>query len=247
MNKIDFIQAERGIGEFEDLDGYRVGVIPKAMNRIDYGGRSDEIRLKEKLLIGGVAELEEKRIVMLNQVHGDGIIVVDSYPEENLPWAADADGMITDLNELCLVIRTADCVPVFAVDEGRRVLGAAHSGWKGCRDNIAGKLVRMMKEKFRCDPKDITAYILPSIGPESYRVNEDVAQFFPDDVSHRDDGIYLSLWKNVESSLHDEGIVAANIFNAERCTLLDGHYFSHRRGDPGRNLNFAFLCDTRTG
>ncbi|HPA71976.1 MAG TPA: polyphenol oxidase family protein [Spirochaetota bacterium] len=247
MRMMKFIQAERGIGEFEDLDDVRVGVVPKTINRIDYGENPEGIRFKEKLLIEGVTGIAEKDTVMLNQVHGDDIIVADRYPDENLPWAADADGIITNLPELCLVIRTADCVPVFAVDEERRILGAVHSGWKGCRANITGKLVRMMREKYGCDTAALSAFILPSIGPDSYRVNEDVAQFFPDDISCRDDGIYLSLWKNVESALRAEGVRAANIFNAERCTLLDPHYFSHRRGDAGRNLNFAYLCDTRTG
>jgi hypothetical protein len=238
---IKFVQPPGGAGEFNGITGIRVGVVPRAANRIDYKDAPAEIRFKEKLLLKEFTGLDEKRIVMLNQVHGDGIIVLDTYPEENLPWAADADGMITTLSNLCLVIRTADCVPVFVVDENRRVQGAAHSGWKGCRADISGKLVGMMKEKFRCNPKDISAYILPSIGPESYRVNEDVARFFPDDSARRGDGIYLNLWKNVESSLVREGVSAARIYTAARCTLRDEHYFSHRRGDAGRNLNFAVL------
>jgi len=243
MTMMRFMQGEQGIGEYEDLDDVRVGVVPATMNRIDYSGNSPEIRLKEKLLLGGVTGISEKDIVMLNQVHGDDIIVVEEYPGENIPALGDADGMITALTDLCLVIRTADCVPVFIVDRERRVLGAAHSGWRGCRLDITGKLAGMMKEHCACDPANMEAFILPAIGPESYRVNDDVARFFPDDTITREDGAYVDLWKNVAASLRAAGLATVRIHLAGICTLGDRRYFSHRRGDAGRNLNFAYLCN----
>ncbi len=238
---MEFIQTSPGISEVDGLLKVRVGVMGRELNRIDYSISPDEVRFSEKLLLRGVTDVEEKDIVMLNQVHGDDIVILESPPEDNLPFFADADGIITNLMNLCLVIRTADCVPVFAVDVKRNVLGAAHSGWRGCRKNITGKLIGMMKEKFGCTSEDMKAFILPSIGPESYRVNGDVSRFFPYDTISGEDGLYVNLWKNVETSLRREGVRIADTLNAGICTLRDERYFSHRRGDAGRNLNFAYM------
>jgi YfiH family protein len=104
---------------------------------------------------------------MLNQVHGDSIL--EFYiPSKDNGVFSDADGMITNAKKLCLVIRTADCVPVFAFDIKQEVLGAAHSGWKGCSLNISGKLIKKMKSGFKSKANDIHIFILPSIGPDSY-------------------------------------------------------------------------------
>ncbi len=225
-------------------NGAVIGVIGRASNHIDYALPSEKIRRAEKELIQQFTGIPAANIVMLNQVHGDEIVEIDVCPEKDLPWIADADGMITALPGLCVVIRTADCVPVFAFDERKKLLGAAHSGWKGCRLDITGKLIRMMKAKGSI-PSDILVFILPSIGPASYRVNEDVAQYFPEETLRRNGAIYVDLWKSVERSAIREGILRERIFHSHICTLQNEHYFSHRRGDAGRNLNFGILHPQR--
>ncbi len=238
---IRFNQADQGFDEFEGVDDFRLGVVPATMNRIDYSAHTDKIRFEEKLLLEGVTGIAQKDILMLNQVHGDDIIEVDTYPRNNLPFTGDADGLVTALPGLCLVIRTADCVPVFIADRTRRVLGAAHSGWRGCRLDITGKLASLMRKKYNCVPANMEAFIFPAIGPDSYRVNDDVARHFPEDTIHRDGSTYVDLRKSVTRSLRNAGLDAARIHLAGICTLLDRRYFSHRRGDGGRNLNFAFI------
>lgn len=220
--------------------GLSIGTIGRERNSIDYSLSSETIRHKEKELLRTFTGIAPERTVMLNQVHGDQIVEIKAYPEKDLPWIADADGMLTALPGLCLVIRTADCVPAFAFDAKKKILGAVHSGWKGCRLDITGKLIRIMKER-GCASSDISLFLLPSIGPQSYRVNEDVAQFFPRETIHREGALFVDLWKSVERSAFEEGILLENIFNTQICTLKNENFFSHRRGDVGRNLNFAFI------
>ncbi len=220
-----------------------IGVIGRASNHIDYSLQPEMIRQAEKELIQQFTGIPAENIVMINQVHGDEIFEIDAYPEKDLPWIADADGMITSLPGLCLVIRTADCVPVFIFDEKKKILGAVHSGWKGCRLDITGRLIRMMKAKGSI-PSDMLVFILPSIGPDSYRVNEDVARYFPEETLRRN-GLFVDLWKSVERSALREGILRERIFHAHMCTLQNKNLFSHRRGDEGRNLNFGILHPQR--
>ena len=222
--------------------GCVVGCAAKPVNTVDYAQSSEEIRHDEKLLLQRLTSFEPQNIVMLNQVHGDTIIQIDQPPEKDVPYFADADAMITSLSSVCAVIRTADCVPVFVYDKENHIVGSAHSGWRGTAKNISGKMVQLMCTKYGSLPRDLYAYILPSIGPESYQVQEDVARYFPDDVIERDTGLYLNLWQTITRSLMAENISAENIFNTGECTLIgDETFFSHRAGDKGRNLNFSFL------
>ncbi|HNW28249.1 MAG TPA: peptidoglycan editing factor PgeF [Spirochaetota bacterium] len=224
------------------FSGLAIGVIGKTANPVDYSADSAAIRAAEKELLGKATGLEARNIVALNQLHGDSIIMIHDKPEEDSLIFGEADGLMTAVGGICLVIRTADCVPVFAYDRKRRVLGAVHSGWRGTRLAIAGKMARLMKERYGSSPEDVHAWILPSIGPGSYTVGRDVADLFPRDITEQNGLIYLDLWQNIERSLVDEGIPRDNIFNAGMCTLkMKDEFFSYRAGDGGRNLNFGFL------
>ncbi len=222
-------------------EGLRLGVIGKLANRTDYGLPDAAIRSRERDLLARSSGADPAQVHSLNQVHGDDIVQVDGAPAGVNGMAGDADGLITDIPGVCLVIRSADCVPVFAWDPSRRILGAVHSGWRGARLGIAGKLIREMKRR-GARREEIRAYILPSIGPESYTVGRDVADCFPGFTRERDGLILLDLWKSASESMVREGTAPGNIFNAGLCTLL-GHdeFYSYRGGDAGRNLNYAMI------
>ncbi len=223
-------------------DGALVGTAGREINGLDYALDSREIRAREKEILSMLTGVPGERIVMLQQVHGDAIIDVREPPGGDLPWIAEADALVTAVPGLCLVIRTADCIPVFIHDPARRVLGAAHSGWKGTRLGIARATARLMASAYACRPADMRAYVLPGIGPQSYSVGEDVADFFPEDIVHEDGKLKLNLWANIERSLVEEGVPRDSIFMSGICTLLEmERFFSHRGGDGGRNLNFGFL------
>ncbi|MBN1531424.1 MAG: laccase domain-containing protein, partial [Spirochaetes bacterium] len=157
--------------------GFSVGVAHRPSNGVDYTLPFGDSRREEKRLLGSITSLPGNRIVFLNQVHGDGIIDIASPPDD-APWAGDADALVTAIPGICLVIRTADCVPVFLMDPVRRVLGAVHSGWKGTRLEIARKAMEFMARRYGTSSRDVWACLLPSIGPASYRVNRDVFDLF---------------------------------------------------------------------
>ncbi len=236
---------KKGTGEYRlrsQFSGLTIGVAAKAANALDYSADPAAIRGAEKELLEGITGIAPGRILALNQLHEDAIIDIREVPRDGALVFGEADGLMTAIPGICLVIRTADCVPLFAYDRARRVLAAAHSGWRGARLGIARKMVRQMKERYGSSGGDISAYILPSIGPESYTVGKEVAELFPGDITERGGFLHLSLWQNIEGSLRDEGIPEENIFNARICTKsMNEEFFSHRAGDRGRNLNFGIL------
>ncbi len=224
------------------LSGTSIGVIGRSGNAIDYTGKKEDIRSDEKSLLHSITAVPFQHMAFLDQVHEDTIITLNSYPVGDVRVIGNADGMITNLPELCLVIRTADCVPVFAYDARNKILGAAHSGWKGTRLRISSKLVTAMRDGYGSRYEDICVFILPSIGPEVYEVSGDVADFFPQDIIEKNGKCILDLWGNIERSLVETCIPRENIFNARRCNYThNDEFFSHRKGDVERNINFGVI------
>ena len=219
-----------------------IGVTGRSANTIDYTKKFSIIRKNEKNLLNNILQIKKNSLIFLNQVHEDNILLIDTPLGKNKETVGDADGVITSSRETCLVIRTADCVPIFFYDSKNKILGAAHSGWRSTELSISKKLVNKMCKIYNSSCDDIYVYILPSIGPESYEINEDVAKYFKDDIVVKNNKIFLSLWQNIENSLANEGIPEKNITNCNICNLQNkDKFFSYRFGDSGRNLNFGLM------
>ena len=243
MQVTSFIKSYDEIYRFEpSASGLSLGVIGKSANSVDYSLDLRLARVAEKEIIEKLTGVRKKNILMMDQMHGDAILPVNVTPEEESPGEPEADGLMTPLHGICLVIRSADCVPVFIYDRELRILGAVHSGWRGTRLSIARKLAQSMKESYSSEYQNMLAWILPSVGPESYEVGKEVAILFPRDISERNGRLYLDLWQNIERSLKEEGVPAENIVNPCISTLVRrSEFFSYRGGDSGRNLNFGYI------
>ena len=115
------------------------------------------------------------RALFLHQVHGSDILVLPAEKTDpKLFWkpgmafstaCATADGVVTDISGLALVIQVADCQAVLLADPNKNVIANIHSGWRGSLENIIGKCVDVMTGRVRCRPRDILAGISPSLGP----------------------------------------------------------------------------------
>jgi YfiH family protein len=219
-----------------------VGVAGRGISSIDYENELQVLRRGEKELLKNITGISMEKQIFLDQVHGDRVLRLDNYPEKDFVTYDQADGIVTGLSGLCLVIRTADCVPVFAFDPENHVMGASHSGWKGTMLKISSKMVELMCDEYGSKRENISIFILPSIGPNSYEVKNDVADHFNGFTKLITQKIFLNLWKHIEISLLETGIKKENIFNPGICTVIsNSEFFSHRKGDKGRNLNYGYI------
>ena len=130
--------------------------------------------------IAAALDIDYKRISCPNQQHHDNILVVN---EEDAGDGIirelthnDVDAQITNVPNLPLIVYSADCVPILLADPVKKVIGSIHAGWRGTVMGIAAKTVKKMQEVYGCDPKDIRAAIGPSIGIDSYEVDETVIE-----------------------------------------------------------------------
>lgn len=174
------------------------------------------------------------RLVSMEQVHGDTVVVVDGASPRHIPAC---DALITTEPETPLLVMVADCLPLLLHDARRKVVAAVHSGRAGTFGRIVQKTILRMQEEFSCKPSGISVAIGPHIGSCCYEVSpelavEAAARFGPWAVRGRQ----LNLLAINMHLLQESGIPRERINTPAICTCCGGDdYFSYRRnGDPGR-------------
>jgi YfiH family protein len=181
--------------------------------------------------------------VIMRQLHSDVIHRLEEAPAAKL----EGDALMTDVPGLLLVIRTADCLPVFLVDEARRAVAAVHCGWRGTQKRLLEKAVKAMGRTFGTSLADLLAALGPCIGPACYEVGPEVREAFdrtgfPEDVFMDIPGrLLLDLRQANLWLLESLGVKPANIWTADACTHCDLGLLSYRRhkGEPRRLYNFV--------
>jgi copper oxidase (laccase) domain-containing protein len=106
---------------------------------------------------------------MGEQTHGVGVAVVNQGGNGKVIPAVDA--LITRQKNLSLVIRVADCGPVWIHCKKTSAIGLVHSGRKGTEAGVVGATIRRMREEFGSEPSSMMALLGPCIRPPHYDVN----------------------------------------------------------------------------
>ncbi|HMS08358.1 MAG TPA: polyphenol oxidase family protein, partial [Pyrinomonadaceae bacterium] len=119
----------------------------------------------------------ERQLATAWQVHGDDVKLVRS------PAAAAAteerfDSLVSNMPELLLGVKTADCVPVLIGDPRTGSFAAIHAGWRGTVRSIAAKAVEKMREIYGASPADMVAAIGPAACGRNYEIGEEVIAEF---------------------------------------------------------------------
>lgn len=181
--------------------------------------------------------LEGDRMKVATQVHGSGIVrhldpsVAGSYlnPEADQP---EADGHMTSLPGVPLLVLVADCLPIAVKGPGG--LAMLHCGWRGLAGTLIEKAVSMTGGG--------AAAIGPGIGPCCFEVGPDVAGSFPD----VGEGVFADgrcdLPEIARRKLRSAGVEAIEMSGV--CTFCDQRdFFSYRRdgGLTGRQAGIAWV------
>ena len=186
-----------------------------------------------------------KRIAAIDESHlnGDG---PGFERDGNFIKVPETDGLITKLPDVALVTTHGDCIPVFAYDPVKNVIGVAHAGWKGTKLGIAGELVNEMARVYGCNPSDIEAFVGPGIGACCFEVRDDVRRAFSDDLPWFSGYIRQ---KDEEHSLIDLKGINRRFLELAGCTKIqvspdctvcrENLYWSYRRGgDMQRMISY---------
>ncbi|HZK95939.1 MAG TPA: peptidoglycan editing factor PgeF [Prolixibacteraceae bacterium] len=180
------------------------------------------------------------QLVFPKQTHTANVKTVttgffDMVTEEQKHFLNETDAVITNLQGVCIAVKTADCVPILLFDSKRKVVAAVHAGWRGTIQNIVLVTIHKMIKEFGTNPTDLIAGIGPSICPEVYEVGEEVwrqfaPKFYLASNSDKSGKKLLDLWSANYQQLIKAGIAAEQIEVARICTFSDpDRFFSARR------------------
>lgn len=225
----------------------------ESMNLSYLVGDNPELVRFNRFKLAGELGIHTDRLIFPKQGHTDNIkiidynfLLLDGYRKQK--YLEYTDALITKEPHTFISVLVADCVPVIFYDKIKSVIAVAHAGWKGMLKRIVSKTASKMRDNFLCSPNNIIAGIGPSIGPNNFVVDEDVANKFkkefkevaPTFLTRCEDGKFqLDLWTLAKFQLLDEGIDEANIEIAEMCTFDQKKLFYSHRRDQGNTGRFA--------
>jgi len=217
-------------------------------------GSSDDSAkvIENKKIAMGMIGIEEHNLASLYQIHSADVITIASI--DQLLEKPKADAMVTRQKGIALGILTADCVPILFADTKNKVIGAAHSGWKGTLGNISENVIENMIS-LGATRESIRAVIGPAIQQSSYEVGPDFPKAFIDaDIAFKE--FFKPSIKNGHHMFDLTGLVQLQIERAKimsvdrifRDTCAEqNQFFSYRRmckngeADYGRQLSAIAL------
>ncbi len=176
------------------------------------------------------------RVARCRQVHGARVALFgDGSGAE--PESGEADALVTASDDLLLAVTVADCVPMFVVDPGRRLLGLAHAGWRGTAAGVIEATLAALTD-LGSRPESLHVHLGPAICGRCYEVGPEVAAALGDVPA---ESRRVDLRAVIARRARGGGVPASQLTVSGRCTrCARERFYSYRAGDRGRRM-CAFL------
>lgn len=205
-----------------------------------------------KLIIGRLFGFDISRLLLIKQVHGNDVLVIDRRIKDiSKLYENSGDIIITNQYNIAIGVLTADCVPIMMVDPVKKVIGIIHAGWRGVVKYVVKNALDAMVNHFGSDSKNILAAIGPSIGQCCYEVADAVAASFAENMEYCNEFMIkkknkwqIDLKKANFIQMKNAGILEKHISTENICTSCENNMFFSYRADgkiTGRQLNFIML------
>ena len=160
----------------------------------------------------------------MKQTHSSEVKIINSKGIYN------SDGIETNTQDLPLVVRVADCIPILM--QSNNLISAVHAGWRGINNSIFEKSLK------NHDFKSLKISIGPHAKECCYEVKEDLKQLFPSSTIEFNGRYYLNLRKRIEEFSLKENI---ELEVSHHCTICDDSYYSYRKSStPQRQFGIIW-------
>lgn len=182
--------------------------------------------------------IDQEKLAIPQQVHSANVGIV-----EEPGYYRDFDALITNKEDVYLIISTADCYPVLVYDKTNRIISAIHSGWRGTEKKILTNAVKMMYDKFGSTAENLVVFIGPGISRDKFEVGKEVTVLFDKKyVNSTGDKFYIDLKSNLLDQLIALGIQNNNIEFSGLCTYCEeGYLHSYRRDREKSGRMFSVI------
>jgi YfiH family protein len=214
------------------FDGFNLG---------DHVGDDPAAVAANRSRLASATGLGPDRLVWMNQVHGDHVVLVDGPQRAAVE---ETDALITGVPRLAMVVVTADCVPVLMADARAGVVAAVHAGRVGAQHGV---VVRALEGMLAVGAQigDISVLLGPAVSGPHYEVPaamaDEVEAALPGSRTRTTAGTPgLDLRAGIARQLTELGVESIDV--DPRCTAADPKLFSHRRdGRTGRFASMVWL------
>lgn len=198
--------------------------------------------------------IEAEKLVFSCQVHKDivrPVTLSDAGKGLDRPVDYEADGLITNVPGLTLVVFGADCATILLGDPVKKVIAAVHAGWRGTAMGIAAQAVESMVRDYGCEREHILAAIGPCISQCCFETGPEVPQAMTEALGKEAEA-YFAPGKNGKPHvdlkglnalwLKRSGIMTTNIDISSDCTQCrPDKYWSHRHTKGERGSQAALI------
>jgi hypothetical protein len=212
-------------------------------------------------LISKVPDISEEKfkVVIPRQVHQTQVKIFKEKVKEKVV-RLEGDALLTNQENLFLVVQVADCLPVFLVDHEKGLIGLAHIGWRGALSGMAENFVNEAFQIFNSKPEELNLVFGPSIGKCCYKVSDSLAVLVNDKyivrqahypvfdsevaqtrgeqsrrIENKRGEKYLDLKGWVKDRFLKSGVKEENILLSKCCTFCGGKIYQSYRRDKEKS------------
>lgn len=193
--------------------------------------------------------INDKQIYSCEQVHGNKISLLNLdknfYPQ--------CDGLVTNIPNVSLLVKTADCVPIFLYDPIKNAIGLIHSGWRGTYHHIGINALKTMIKNYDSKPENVLIGFGPCAHKCCYFFNKNQPhkiilkdKSWNDFIKIKNGYFYADLVGFIKNDFIHNGVLVKNIEASKICTICNVNFHSWRRqcllgGERGNGINLMMI------
>ena len=179
-----------------------------------------------------IRTMRASSMVEAEQVHGASIALIGRSRTSGV--IAGCDALVTDVPGLALLVRTADCLPIFVTDPRRGIVAIAHAGWRGLAVSLPARLIAALRHSAQSRPEELHVALGPAIHACCYEVGEECSARFGRFVREAHGRRTCDLIGFAIDQLLGSGVPRERIVDSGFCTACDtGRWYSVRREGSG--------------
>jgi len=200
--------------------------------------------LKNHLNYANYLNYDINRLVHMEQIHGDKIVIIDKTSD--LSIIPQSDALITQEKNIPLMVMVADCIPILVYDPIQKAIAVIHAGRAGVFNKILIKTLKLMKRQFNTQVENTNIVLGPSIRSCCYQVGEEIKKEaeslnYTYAVKTNDNTISLDLIIIIKEQLRELGIPIKNIEVSPYCTSCNKDLFFSYRAENNNTGRFSGL------
>lgn len=191
---------------------------------------SDEIQAVLRPFIRDVSTIS-----WCTQPHEENISIVEA------PGVFPTDGLLTDREHSLLVIRTADCMPLYVYAPDKNYVGVLHLGWKSINKGILKTLEVFLKDE---GLTHFTCIAGPGLRKCCYEVKEDfLSTNLEPFVQKKGNQYFFDPIACIQAQCTSMNI-PLTFYDSDLCTLCGKEHFHSYRRDKTDKRILSFICNT---